>query len=89
MTDRAAMEAYLRRCLDFFDEVRGLVPKLDVRDAESLLNHGEPVEGISNLAWALASAEREMPPHVGATIRELTEGWIAEDELPAQFRGRG
>jgi hypothetical protein len=82
------MEAYLRRCLDFFDEVRGLVPNLDLRDAESLLSHGEPAEGISNLAWALASADKEVPPHLGETIRELTAGWVADDELPAQFRIR-
>jgi hypothetical protein len=69
MTDRAAMEAYLRRCLEFFDEVRGLVPNLDLRDAESLPSHGEPAEGISNLAWALASADKEVPPHLGETIR--------------------
>jgi len=85
MTDQAALEAYLRRCLDFFDEVRGLVPDLDLRDAESLLNHGEPAEGISDLAWALASAENELPPHLVETIRELTAGWVADDELPAQF----
>ena len=54
------MESYLRRCLDFFDEVRGLVPDLDLRDAESLLEHGEPAEGVSNVAWALASSGKEV-----------------------------
>ncbi|HET8984071.1 MAG TPA: hypothetical protein VFN47_15370 [Pedococcus sp.] len=88
MTDRAAMEAYLRRCLDFFDEVRGLVPDLDLRDAESLLEHGEPAEGVSNLAWALASSDKEVPPHLGETIRQLTAELIPEDELPEQFRVR-
>lgn len=80
------MEAYLRRCLVLFDEVRGLVPDLELRDAESLLQHGEPAEGISNLAWALAPAENAVPPHLGETIRELTEGWVPHDELPPQFR---
>jgi hypothetical protein len=80
------MDAYLRRCLDFFDEVRGLVPRLDLRDAESLLQHGEPAEGISNLAWALASSNTEVPPRLGETIRELTAELIPEDELPEQFR---
>ena len=89
MTDRAAtdaMEAYLQRCLDLFDQVRGLVPDLDLLDAESLLRHGEPAEGVSNLAWALASANSDVPPHVGEAIRELTAGWVADDELPTQFR---
>lgn len=80
------MEAYLRRCLDFFDEVRGFVPDLDLRDAESLLQHGEPAEGISNLAWTLASVDRDLPAHLGETIRELTEGWVTDDELPTRFR---
>ena len=88
MTDRAATDAYLRRCLDFFEEVRGLVPSLDLRDAESLLQHGEPAEGVSNIAWALASSNKEVPPHLGETIRELTEELIPEDELPQQFRLR-
>jgi len=80
------MEAYLGRCLAFFEEVRGMVPDLELRDAESLLNHGEPAEGVSNLAGTLAASERELPPHIGETIRELTAGWFSDDELPAQFR---
>jgi hypothetical protein len=88
MTDRVAMEAYLRRCLAFFDEVRGLVPDLDLRDAESLLQHGEPAEGISNLAWALASSDVKVLPLLAETIRELTTELIPEDELPEQFRLR-
>lgn len=82
------MDAYLRRCLDFFEEVRGLVPDLDLRDAESLLQHGEPAEGVSNLAWALASSNNELPPRLAETIRELTEELIPEEELPEQFRVR-
>lgn len=89
MTDRAAVEAhnaYLQRCLAFFEEVRGLVPDMELRDAESLLHHGEPAEGISNLAWALASVDRDLPAQLGETIRELTEGWVTDDELPTRFR---
>ena len=84
----AAMEAYLRRCLDFFEAVRGLVPDLDLRDAESLLQHGEPAEGVSNLAWALDSSGREVPTHLGETIRQLTAELIPDSELPEQFRAR-
>lgn len=80
------MDAYLQRCLDFFEEVRGMLPAMDLRDAESLLQHGEPAEGVSNLAWALASANKEVPPHLVWTIRELTEELVPEDELPMQFR---
>lgn len=68
--------------LDLFDEVRGLVAELDLRDAESLLQHGEPAEGVSNLAWALASSNAQVAPHLGETIREL----IPEDEPPDRFR---
>jgi hypothetical protein len=80
------MEAYLQRCLDFFEEVRGLVPVMDLLDAESLLRHGEPAEAISNLAWVLASAESDVPAHFGQTIRDLTEGWFPDDELPTRFQ---
>lgn len=82
------MDAYLRRCLDFFDDVRELVPRLNLRDAESLLQHGEPAEGVLNLAWALASSDKEVPAHLGETIRELTAELIPEDELPERFRLR-
>lgn len=71
-----------------FGDVRGLVLDLDLRDAESLLNHGEPAEGISNLAWALAPAKKDVPPHLAETIRELIASWVADDDLPAQFRLR-
>lgn len=79
------MEAFLLRCQALFEEVRGLVSNLDLLDAESLLMHGEPVEGVSNLAWALAATGREVPPHIVAAVRTLTEGWVDRDDLPSQF----
>lgn len=88
MTDREATDAHLRLCLAFFEEVRELRPQLELRDAESLLQHGEPAEGVSNVAWALAASNQQVPPHLAQTVRELTADLIPEDQLPDQFRSR-
>jgi hypothetical protein len=81
------MNAYLLECLAFFEEVRGMVPAIDLADARSLLDHGEPAEGVSNLAWVLAQEGVPITKEMAAKVRRLTAEMIVPEDLPAQFRG--
>ncbi len=81
-----AMHAYLLECLAFFEEVRGMVPAIDLADARSLLDHGEPAEGVSILAWVLAREDVPITEEMAAKVRRLTAGLIGPEDLPTQFR---
>lgn len=80
------MNAYLLECLAFFEDVRGMVPAIDLADARSLLDHGEPAEGVSILAWVLAQQGVEITSEMATTVRRLTADLIDPQDLPAQFR---
>ncbi|WP_442298187.1 hypothetical protein [Terrabacter sp. RAF57] len=86
MTSRDAMNAYLLECVAFFDEVRGKVPAMDLADARSLLDHGEPAEGISILAWVLVQEGVAVTDEMAAKVRRLTSELIDPQDLPAAFR---
>lgn len=81
-----AMDAYLLECLTFFEEVRGMVPAINLADARSLLDHGEPAEGVSILAWVLAQEGVAITGAMAAEVRRLTAGLVDPRDLPAQFR---
>lgn len=81
-----AMNAYLRECLAFFDEVRSLVPAIDLADARSLLDHGEPAEGVSILAWVLAREGTVITSELAAKVRRLTADLVDPEDMPPQFR---
>ncbi|MAY94958.1 MAG: hypothetical protein CMH84_00245 [Nocardioides sp.] len=80
------MNAYLLECVGFFEEVRGMVPAIDLADARSLLDHGEPAEGVSILAWVLAEQGITITNEMAAKVRRLTAELIDPQDLPAQFR---
>lgn len=80
------MNTYLLECLAFFEEVRTIVPGIDLADARSLLDHGEPAEGLSILAWVLAQQEVAITDEMAAKVRRLTAELIDPQDLPAQFR---
>lgn len=86
MTSRDAMNAYLLECLAFFDEVQSLVPAIQLADARSLLDHGEPAEGVAILAWVLDQQGVPVTTGIAATVRRLTVELIDPKDLPAQFR---
>jgi hypothetical protein len=80
------MNAYLLECLAFFEEVRGMVPAIDLADARSLLDHGEPAEGVSILAWVLTQNGVTTTAEMAAKVRRLTAELIDRQDLPAPVR---
>lgn len=47
-----------------------------------LVQHGEPAEGLTSLAWVIRNDSVKVDAHIIDGIRELTEGMVDPDELP-------
>ena len=58
------------------------LPADALTDVDSLIDHGEPAEGVCALAWALHNAQVEVPAWVNEAIRDLTYGLVVPDHMP-------
>jgi len=85
VNDRSALEAYLGRVRALRIAVDGELPSEAFAQVDSLIEHGEPAEGVCSLAWALHAAQVAVPPWVNEAIRELTQGMIDPKHLPPRL----
>jgi hypothetical protein len=81
--DYAAMERYLGRCLGLVIRLDGVLPSDSLNLAQELMEHGEPAEGVLQLAWALVETGAQVPSDIVSDIRELTAELIVEEHMPA------
>jgi hypothetical protein len=51
-------------------------------NVDSLIEHGEPAEGVCSLAWALHRAHVAVPGWVNEAIRDLTDGLVDPAHMP-------
>ena len=53
-----------------------------MRQIISLVDHGEPAEGVNYLAWAIVNENKMVPADTVEKIREYTAGLIAPEHMP-------
>ena len=80
------MERYLGRVNGLRIALAGVLPSEAFAQADSLIEHGEPAEGVCYLAWALHNAGVEGPDWAIRDVQELTEGVVEPEHLPPGFR---
>jgi hypothetical protein len=76
------MDEYLGRVQGLLIAVSGLVPAGEMSNAQSLVDHGEPAEGLVQLAWVITNGGHTVPRWVVDGIREMTAELVPEDYLP-------
>lgn len=52
-------------------------------EAQRLVDHGEPAEGMCALAWVIVNENARVPAGVIRDIRTLSEELVPAEELPA------
>lgn len=79
----------LRRMEDYLRQVREVVHgcsqelnEYELAEAEHLIAHGEPAEGLRTLAWIISEKKVRVPARTIRAIRELTEGLLDPSHLP-------
>ena len=78
----AAMEAYLGRVQGVLVAANATIPPAEMRQAQQLVDHGEPAEGLLELAWVITRGDHRVPGSVVDGIKELTAGLVPAGELP-------
>jgi len=82
MNDRSAQDAYLGRVQGLRIAMGDYVSAESLTQVDSLIDHGEPAEGVCSLAWALYNAQVAAPGWVNDDIRDLTDGIVDREHLP-------
>jgi hypothetical protein len=80
------MEDYLGRVHGLRIAAGDLLPAEALTDVDSLIEHGEPAEGVCSLAWALHNADVASPPWVNEAILDLTNELIDPAHMPPPLR---
>ena len=58
-------------------------------EVQHLIDSGEPAEGLRSLAWIIVDGGLRVPASVIASIRELSEGFVAVTDLPPNLDDHG
>lgn len=86
MSDSSAPDRYLGRVHGLRIALADVLPPDAFEQADSLIEHGEPAEGVCYLAWALHNAGVLGPDWAVRAVQELTEGLVEPEDLPPGFR---
>ena len=86
MDGTSAQDRYLGRVNGLRIALADVLPPDAFEQADSLIEHGEPAEGVCYMAWALHRAGVDGPAWAIRDVQELTEGLVAPEDLPPAFR---
>ena len=86
MGDTSAQDRYLGRVIGLRIALADMLPPDSFVRADSLIEHGEPAEGVCYLAWALYNAGLQCPDWAVRDFQELTDGLVEPEHLPPGFR---
>ena len=86
MDGTSAEDRYWGRVHGLRIALAGALPPDAFVQADSLIEHGEPAEGVCYIAWALHNAGVTGPEWAIQEVQELTEGLVAPEHLPPAFR---
>ncbi|MCA1840094.1 MAG: hypothetical protein LC723_07170 [Actinobacteria bacterium] len=80
------MEDWLASVRAFVDEVGAGFTVEERRDVDSLLDHGEPAEGLVMLAWALEKRDGQVDPEVARRLADLAGELVAKEHYPPSVK---
>lgn len=89
MSDTSAQDRYMGRVEGLRIALADLLPADAFVQADSLIEHGEPAEGVCYLAWALHNADVQIPDWAIRDVQDLTDGLVEREHLPPKFRPVG
>jgi hypothetical protein len=76
------MDEYLGRVDHLLDSVSAILSAEERGEILHLIDHGEPAEGLRALAWIIVRSDKYVPAESIAMIRTLSDGLIAEKDMP-------
>jgi hypothetical protein len=79
MSDR---EEFRSRVLELVESLEGVLNGLEIREVQHLIDHNEIGEALRSLAWIIVDENKRITAETLASIRELSEGLVAEEHMP-------
>lgn len=76
------MEVYQGRGEAVLIAASEVMPGDTLDDAQRLVDHGEPSEGLLQLAWAISNSRAHVPSWIVPSIRELSADLVAPETFP-------
>jgi hypothetical protein len=83
------LEDYLGRVQATVWSASDYVSAGGLAEAQRLVEHGEPAEGMCVLAWVIVNEDVRVPASLVRDIRALSEGLVPADDLPAALDEHG
>jgi hypothetical protein len=80
------MERWLGKVRGVLIALTDFVPAKALSQASELIDHGEPAEGLVQMAWVIVSREVRVPSWIIDAIYELGEQINDPDHLPPNLR---
>jgi len=81
------MEDYLRRVRVIVADAAEYVSDAALVEAQRLVEHGEPAEGLCSLAWAITKEGARVPKRLVMDIRSHTAGLVDDEFMPSELEG--
>lgn len=81
-TNAMTPDEYVGRCKAFVIAEATNLPAADVDWAMHLIDHGEPAEGLTSLAWSFERAHGAVPAEAVDALLELIDDLVPADALP-------
>lgn len=76
------MDRYLGRCQAILIRLAGRMPAEALDQAQHLIDHGEPAEGLCGLAWSISRQRIVVSASDIREIKELTADMVLPEHLP-------
>ncbi|NED97101.1 hypothetical protein G1H11_17515 [Phytoactinopolyspora alkaliphila] len=67
-------------------EAADYLPAERLAEVHSLIDHGEPAEGLCSLAWAIVNEQVQVPAALINAIYEFTAEVIEDEFMPTDLR---
>jgi hypothetical protein len=77
-----SLENYLLRVRNLLTSVSGVLTDAEQAEVSHLIDHDECGEALRTLAWIVVEENKRIPASAIAAIRELSQGLVAEGDLP-------
>lgn len=75
-------ELYVSRVRALVSSLRDNLSPDECSRVEHLINHDECGEALTSLAWIIVNENKRVPAEAIAAIRELSEGLVADEDMP-------
>lgn len=75
-------DEYVGRCRGLLISLSESLPPDEVGWAMHLIDHDEPAEGLTSLAWSIESVHGGVDAETASVIRGLSAGLVPLDALP-------